>query len=313
MVAFGPMRRLCCVVLAMSLVSACDSGGDPPMPDARVSDGSLSDASSSRDGATMDGGDASLRDGGDLADAPLADGGSMHDAAMHDASGLDAESFHDAYVGLDASAFDAGHDAFVPDDAFVPIDAFVPFDAFVPRDAGVDARTGGGCVSGATGTHVLRFRWRGSGPGSTAYVDYEANTLPDTSRWRVSAASMSIGYTPRFDDTFLGEGGLDLSGTVFIDVELSTSGLSSISDVSIGIYGRSFATTSSGSFRWQTFSGVGATPSGSVANSAPYEWYRGDATAAFVPGDSGVLLRLRAGPPSSALIVNRVEVCFTAS
>ena len=86
---------------------------------------------------------------------------------------------------------------------------------------------------------------------------------------------------------------------------------SSISNVSIGVYGRSFATTTSGSFRWQTFSGTGATPSNSVANSAPYEWYRGDATSAFGAGDSGVLLRLRAGPSSSALVVNRVAARAT--
>ena len=116
-----------------------------------------------------------------------------------------------------------------------------------------------------------------------------------------------------FSDTYLGEGGLELGGTAFIDVELSTAGLSSIRNVTIAIYGRSFITTSSGSFQWQTFDGVGASPYGSVANSAPYEWYPADATTEFSPGDSGVLLRLRAGPPSGSLIVNRVEVCFDAS
>ncbi len=156
----------------------------------------------------------------------------------------------------------------------------------------------------------MRFRWEGSGPGSTAYVRYEANDLPDTSRWRVTANSRSIGYRPVFDDTFLGEGGLDLHGTGFIDVELSTSGLSSLSGVTIAIYGRSFATTTSGSFTWQTFDGTGAAPSGSVANSAPYEWYLADATTEFSPGDDGALLRIYPGPPSGALIVNRVEICF---
>ena len=90
-------------------------------------------------------------------------------------------------------------------------------------------------------------------------------------------------------------------------------GLLSIHHVTIAIYGRSFATTTSGSFTWQTFDDVGASPYGLVANSAPYEWYAADATSAFSPGDGAVLLRLRAGPPSNALIVNRVEVCFDAS
>ena len=180
------------------------------------------------------------------------------------------------------------------------------------REAGVDAPPTGGCVSGAVGNHVARFRWTGTTSGSRASVSYEANTLPDRSRWRVSAASRSIGYTPVFGDPFLGEGGLELSGTVFIDVELSTAGLGAISNVTLAVYGRSYNTTASGSFAWRTFSGSGATPSGFVSNVAPYRWYRADATASFVPGDSGVLLRITPGPPSGALVVSRVEVCFDA-
>lgn len=180
------------------------------------------------------------------------------------------------------------------------------------REAGVDAPATGGCISGAVGSHVARFRWTGSTSGSRASVSYEANTLPDRSRWRVTANSRSIGYTPVFGDPFLGEGGLELSGTVFIDVELSTAGLGALSNVTLAVYGRSYNTTASGSFAWRTFSGMGATPSGFVANSAPYRWYRADATAAFVPGDSGVLLRITPGPPSGSLVVSRVELCFDA-
>jgi hypothetical protein len=139
---------------------------------------------------------------------------------------------------------------------------------------------------------------------------YELNNLPDTSTWKVGAYSQSIGFTPVFSDIFLGEGGLDLSGTVFIDVDLSTAGISSIQHVTLSIYGRSFNTTTSGSFTWQTFQGTGASPSGGVSNSAPYKWYSADATAAFTPGNSAVKLRIKAGPPSSALVVNRVELCF---
>jgi hypothetical protein len=143
-------------------------------------------------------------------------------------------------------------------------------------------------------------------------VSYELNNLPDTN-WHVGAYSQSIGYTPVFTDTFLGEGGLDLEGTVFIDVELSTIGLSSIKNVTLSIYGRSFNTTTSGSFSWQTFKGTGASPYGGVANSAPYQWYGANATAAFTPGDGGILLRIKAAGPSNALVVNRVEVCFDAT
>ena len=169
----------------------------------------------------------------------------------------------------------------------------------------------GPCVSGTTGTHAARFRWAGS--GSTAYVVYEANTLPDTSPWHVSAASASVGYTPVFVDPFLGQGGLDLSGAVFIDVELSTAGLSSFRSVTIAVYGRSYNTTTSGSFSWQTLAGTGAAPAGLVSNTAPYEWYTADATPVFSPGNANVLLRLRAGPQSNALVVNRVEICFDAT
>jgi hypothetical protein len=159
---------------------------------------------------------------------------------------------------------------------------------------------------------VARFRWTGSGSGSTASVVYEANTLPDTSRWRVTAGSASIGFTPVFADPFLGAGGLDLEGTTFIDVELSTAGLSSLTGVTIAVFGRSYNTTTSGSFGWQTFDGTGAAPTNLVSNTAPYKWYRADATTEIQAGESGALLRLRAGPSSNALIVNRVELCFDA-
>jgi hypothetical protein len=182
----------------------------------------------------------------------------------------------------------------------------------VPRDTGVrvDVPVAGSCVSGAPGRYAARFRWTGS--GTRASVSYEVNNLPDRTRWRAGAFSRSIGYNPVFGDPFLGEGGLDMSGTVFMDVELSTAGMGSLRGVTLAIYGRSYSTGSSGSFTWMTFDGSGAAPSGSVANSAPYRWYRADATAAFRTGNAGVLLRISPGPPSGSLVVNRVEVCFDA-
>src|SRR5262249_31562236 len=167
-------------------------------------------------------------------------------------------------------------------------------------------------TSGATGTHAVRFRWTGSGSGSTASVVYEANTLPDTSRWHVSAGASSIGFTPVFVDTALASGGLDLEGDVFVDVELSTAGLSAINAATIAVYRRSYNTPPSGSFTWQTAHGTGAAPTNLVSNVAPYRWYPADATPAFAPGEGGALVRLRAGPSSNALAVNRVEICFDA-
>jgi hypothetical protein len=158
----------------------------------------------------------------------------------------------------------------------------------------------------------VRFRWEGARSGDRATVRYEANTLPDTARWRVTAAAMSFDYVPTFADPFLGEGGLDLEGTAFIDVELSTGGLVDVESATLALYGRSFHTTSSGSYSWQSFSDTGETPSGSVSNVAPYRWYLADATTALPAGDDGTLLRIRAGPPSDALIVHTVEICFDA-
>ncbi|QDG53071.1 hypothetical protein FIV42_20680 [Persicimonas caeni] len=214
-----------------------------------------------------------------------------------------------------ADAADTGSDTDLDTADTVSDTALDTADTTDTTDMGVDAQPDvasatGDCISGATGTHAVRFGWEGNGPNSTAYVDYEVNELPDTSRWRVGAYSSSFSYSPVYTDTFLGEGGLELSGTVFIDIELSTDGLGPLDKVTIALYGRSFNTTSPGSFTWQTFSGTGATPSGFVHNSAPYEWYRADATAALPAGDNGTLLRLRAGPPSNSLVVNRVEICF---
>ncbi|MCC7539368.1 MAG: hypothetical protein IT379_24300 [Deltaproteobacteria bacterium] len=308
MVASRVVRDRVAAALVFALfVAACGDDDDDPFDGGR-------EAAPPPDSG---GGEASTTDAGPR-DAGL-DAGAM-DAASGDAGALDLGALDG---GLDATPVDAGtmDSGFEPDAP--PLDAGPPDTG--PPDAGPpDAGppdtgppdTGpppARCVSGATGTHVVRFGWLGSGAGSTAYVDYEANDLPDTSRWHVGAYAMSIGYRPVFDDIFLGEGGLDLEGTAFIDVELSTAGLSSIRSVTLAIYGRSFATTASGSFSWQTFDGIGATPTDSVSNVAPYAWYFGDATLELPPGDSGVLLRIRAGPSSDALIVNRVEICFDAS
>jgi len=178
--------------------------------------------------------------------------------------------------------------------------------------AGTGGTAGGSCTSGATGTYAVRFRWTGSGSGSTASVVYEANTLPDTTRWHVSAGSTSIGFTPVFVDTALANGGLDLEGDVFMDVEISTTGLTAINRATIAIYGRSYNTTTSGSFTWQSLDGTGAAPTNLVSNVAPYKWYQADATTEFAPGEGGALIRMRAGPSSNALAVNRVEICFDA-
>ncbi len=297
--------------LSLALASCDDVGGLDAGPPPR--DASGLDAGPRRDASVRD---ASISDGS----TPPADAAALPDAATPppDAGRLDG-----AVVSLDAGRLDAGRlDAGRPDAGRLDagrLDAGRP-DAGRPDAGRLDAgrpdagAPGGGCVAtGVTGTHVARFRWTGSTSGGRASVSYEANTLPDTSRWRVGAYSRSIGYTPVFRDPFLAEGGLDMSGTVFIDVELSTRFLSTVRRATLSIYGRSFNTTGSGSFSWMSFSGSGATPFGFVSNVAPYRWYSADATSALPAGDGGTLLRIEPGPPSNALIVARGEICFDAS
>jgi len=186
-------------------------------------------------------------------------------------------------------------------------------DAMQPIDAPIGVLTGGPCLSGVPGVTAYRIRWAGNGAGSTAYPVYETNGLPDHSRDHAGAYGYQIGFTPRWDDPFLGVGGLVLDGSDFVDLELTTVGLASITNATLAIFGRSFNTTASGSFNWQTFDGTGATPTNFVSNSAPYQWYPADMTTELSPGDHGVLIRIKAGGNSGSLIVNRIELCMTAS
>ncbi len=291
-----------------------DSALDSSPLDAAVVDGGASEDAGAdadtRDGAVMDAGsDASMDAGSDAGatDAGMADGGST-DGGTTDASTSDSGT-------TDSGAMDSGTDASIDSGSDASMDSGTDAAIDAPTDAPSDtAIARGDCISGAEGTHAVRFYWRGSGSGSRAWVDYDVNELPDTSRWRAGAFSRgSVGYTPVFTDPFLGDGGLQMSGTVFMDLELSTAGLSSIRNVTIALLGRSFNTTSPGAYSWMSFDGAGATPRGFVSNSAPYEWYPANATTAFRPGNAGVLLRISPEGPSNSLVVHAVELCFDAS
>jgi hypothetical protein len=118
---------------------------------------------------------------------------------------------------------------------------------------------------------------------------------------------------PQFVDPFLGDGGLLLDSSDFVDLELTTGGIAQIQTATLSIFGRSFNTTASGSFNWQTFDGTGSTPTNFVSNVAPYKWYSADMTTEISPGDTGVLLRIKAGPSSGSLVVNRIELCMQAN
>jgi hypothetical protein len=178
-------------------------------------------------------------------------------------------------------------------------------------DAPVGIITGGPCVSGQPGRTGYRIRFAQS--GSSAYVVYEVNGLPDKTPDHAGAYGYQIGFTPQYVDPFLAQGGLQLDSSSFVDIDLSTEGISSITKATLSIYGRSFNTTASGSFNWQTFDGTGSTPTNSVSNVAPYQWYPGDMTTEISPGDGGVKIRIKAGLNSGALVVNKIELCLQAS
>jgi hypothetical protein len=284
----------------------CDDGSQTDGGNASTDSGSgnESDSGSPRDGGgpTSDGG--GTNDGGSKSDGGAgADAGGFSDGG----SGADGGTSADGGAGSDGGGLsDGGSGA----DGGSGSDGGVLVDGGSGSDGGVNPNPGG-CVSGAVGTHVARFRWAGNGPSSRAYVQYEANNLPDAARWKAGAYSRgAIGYNPVFTDTFLGVGGLEMGGTVFVDVELSTAMLSRITKVTLSVFGRSFNTTASGSFEWMSFDGAGAAPSGLVSNVAPYKWYSADATTAFRPGNGGVLLRISPAGPSGTLVVNKVELCF---
>ena len=219
------------------------------------------------------------------------DGNGTHDAGADDANGTHDAGTHDA-----SGTHDAG-----------------TRDAFVQLDAPAGIISGGPCMSGATGATGFRIRWAGTTSGSTAYVVYEKDGMPQGSGDRAGAYGQGqIGFTPTFVDPFLGDGGVALDDSDFIDMYISTAGVSSITQATLSIYGRSYNTTAPGGFNWQSLDDVGQTADDFVSNSAPYQWYSADMTSAIGPGESGYLLRLRAGGQSGSLVVNRVELCLVA-
>lgn len=171
--------------------------------------------------------------------------------------------------------------------------------------------TGGPCLSGTAGGAAYRIHWANA--GGQAQVVYEVDGLPDHSRDHAAAYGYQIGFTPSYVDPFLAEGGLQLDSSDFIDLEISTAGVSQIASATLSIYGRSFDTTTSGSFNWQTFAGTGASPTDSVSNIAPYAWYSADMTTELAPNDATTLIRIKAGPSSGVLVVHRLELCIQAS
>ena len=257
------------------------------------------DANASADGGASDDGGASHGDATE-SDARERDGSPPSDDASRDGATVDAR--------------DAGFDGSIPSDA-----GAIPSDAGATDTGATDAHdsgsvggiiSGGPCISGAPGAAAYRIRWTQA--GSQAQVVYEVDGLPDRARDHAGAYGYQIGFTSSFVDPFLAQGGLQLDSSDFVDLEISTAGVSSIASATLSIYGRSFDTTTSGSFNWQTFTGVGQAPTNLVSNVAPYRWYSADMTTELAPGDANVLVRIKAGPSSGVLVVNRIELCMQA-
>ena len=281
----------CAEAAGVETESACPTcpGATAQPTDPSAGDGAVvsgDGAVVSGDGAAVSGdGATGQRDSADSSDAWRDGGGG--DGAASDGAASDASTRADASDG-GGGTVDAGSDA---------------------STGGVI--TGGPCISGAQGATAFRIRWTNGGGRAT--VSYEIEGLPDRSRSKAGAYGYSIGFVPQFVDPYLAQGGLQLDGSSFVDLELSTVGVSSISRATLSIYGRSFNTTASGSFNWQTFVDVGTTPTNFVSNVAPYQWYSADVTSAVAPNDNGMLMRIKAGPSSGALVVNRVELCLVAN
>lgn len=213
------------------------------------------------------------------------------------------------HASNDASHGDGSHaDATTVFDA-VAADAHVAVDA--SHDAAIGILTGGPCLSGSSGATAYRVRWIRA--GSNAQVVYEVNGLPDHSHDHTAAYGYQIGFTPSYVDPFLDVGGVQLDGSDFIDIELTTAGVTNITSATLSIFGRSFDTTTSGSFNWQTFAGTGSSPTDLVSNVVPYAWYSADMTSEITAGDAMVLIRIKAGPSSDVLVVNRIELCLQAT
>ncbi len=284
-------------LLALIALAACGGGAagdddDDGQGDAAATDAATTDAAVTDD-ATSD--DAAVTDDATSDDAAVTDDATSDDAALTDAPLTDA-AVTDAVV-TDAPLTDA------------PLTDAVVTDAPL-TDAPTGVITGGPCLSGAPGATGYRIRWANG--GGTAYPVYEVNGLPDRSRDRAGAYGYQIGFTPQYVDTALAQGGLLLNASSFVDLELTTVGIAQISAARLSIYGRSYNTTASGSFNWQTFEGIGASPTNLVSNVAPYAWYTANMTTEISPGDDGVLIRIKAGPSSGSLAVNRIELCLQA-
>lgn len=216
-----------------------------------------------------------------------------------DAARPDASSMPDA--SMDASRPDASQtpDASRPPDASQTPDASQVPDAFVQPDA--SARPA--CLNGR-GWAAFRFHYSPNN-GTNAIVD--AFGLSDSSNWEATPV-----YSTSVVDSGNG-GGLEIASGNWILIRYSVVGLTQINAASFSVYGRSYDTTTSGSFEaWTPLYGSASSPTDSVSNAWPYAWTTVDFTGFVQVGDDPGLtgVRLYAGPNSNDLAIHAVELCI---
>jgi hypothetical protein len=102
----------------------------------------------------------------------------------------------------------------------------------------------------------------------------------------------------------------------WILIRFSVVGLTQIKSATLSMFGRSYNTTTSGSFEaWSPIYGSIFAPQNSISNAWPYQWKSVDYTANVKVGDTPGLtgIRFKAGPSSNDLIINTVELCIDGS
>ena len=307
--AFRPLLALGAAAVSLGLMAACASGGNE---DNYVGNGAGDSGIGGGDGATGLGGDGgggassdarAAADGGhhDGGGKPGSDGGHAGDGGQ--ATGADGAS-SDGATGGEGSVADTGAtDGGALDTGMVTPDT----GTVTGMDSGtVNIITGGACLSGAAGAAAIRVGWTNAGGEAMSQILVEG--LPDTSQDQAGTYGYGWGFSPSFVDPYLAQGGVGLDDSDFIDIAMSTNGITNISSATVAVYGRSYDTVASGSFSWQTFDGYGQTAVDYVSNVPPYQWYPADMTTEIGPGEDSVLVRVKAGPSSDSLVVNQIEI-----
>ncbi len=291
---------LCVVACGSSVGGSADGGGADGETDASLADTATPLESGSPEAS---GGEAGT-------DAPsYADAGT--DAESHTDADADAEAHSDTGTdsGADAvadavadSATDAGPDA-VADAASDSASAADAVTDSGPDTGAHDASdggstvgpiTGGPCSSGAAGATAIRIKFIDA--AGTAEVQGLVVGDPDRSHDSAGTYGYTIPFTPSYVDQFLAQGGVGLDDSDFIDIGMSTVGLTSITSATLSVYGRSYDVSTNGSFNWQTFDGTGQTATDFVSNVPPYQWYSADMTTEINPGENNVLCTHQSGP-----------------